>query len=77
MAETGRVNLLLDSPVYAGNNESDLCNGTFSEKQINSLLIGLSTTGMASVLTCAIAVIMVMLLRLYKNLYIDWHSIKC
>ena len=67
MADTGRVNLLLDSPFYAGNNESDLCNGTFSEKQIDSLLIGLSTTGMASVLTCAIAVIMVMLLRLYKK----------
>ena len=67
MADSGRVNLLLDSPVYAGNNESDLCNGTFSEKQINNLLIGLSTTGLASVLTCSIAVIMVMLLRLYKK----------
>ena len=67
MADTGRVNSHLEFSVYGGNNESNLCNGTFSEKQIDNLLIGLGTTGMASVLICSIAVIMVMLFRLYKK----------
>ena len=67
MADTGRVNSHLESSVYGSNNESDLCIGTFSNKQIDNLLIGLSTTGMVSGLTCSIAVIMVMLFRLYKK----------
>ena len=67
MADTGRVNSLLESPIYAGDNKSDSCNGTFSMNQSDNLLIGLGTTGMVSVLTCSIAVIMVMLLRLYKK----------
>lgn len=51
----------------ASSNGSELCNNTFSKEQIDQILIALSSTGMASMLTCFIGVLIVMLLKLYKK----------
>ena len=61
------MSVFFEPVVFTGDNESDSCNSTFSREQIDQILIALSTTGMASMLTCSIAVLMVVLLRLYKR----------
>ena len=61
------MSVFLEPAVFTGDNDSDLCNSTFSKEQIDQILIALSTTGMASMVTCFIAISMVVLLRLYKK----------
>ena len=61
------MSVFLEPAVFTSDNDSDLCNNTFSKEQIDQILIALSTTGMVSMVTCFIAVLMVVLLRLYKK----------
>ena len=51
----------------ASGNGSESCNNTFSKEQIDQILIALSSTGMASMLTCFTGVLMVIILKLYKK----------
>ena len=51
----------------ASSNGSEMCNNTFSKEQIDQILIALSSTGMASMLTCFTGVLIVMILKLYKK----------
>ena len=55
----------MESEVLANSNNSS-CNSTFTKEQVDELLIALSSSGMASLLVCFIAVVMVLSLKLYK-----------
>ena len=60
--------LVMESSLASGNGSSESCaNNTFSEEQINQLLVAVSSTGMVSMLCCLTAVMMVVVLRLYKK----------
>ena len=57
----------MDSLSAASGNGSESCNNTFSKEQIDQILIALSSTGTASMLTCFTGVLIVMILKLYKK----------
>ena len=58
----------LESVVNASdNNYTDSCNSSFSKQQIDQILIALGTAGIASVVTCSVAVLMVISSLLYKK----------
>ena len=57
---------VMESSMASGSGES-CANNTFSGEQIDQILIAVSSTGMVSMSCCLIAVLMVVVLRLYKK----------
>ena len=58
----------MEASLASGNGSSQSCaNDTFSGEQIDHILIAVSSTGMVSMLCCLTAVLMVVVLRLYKK----------
>ena len=58
----------LETGLSSNNGCNESCaNNTFSTKQINQILVAVSSTGMVSMICCLTAVLMVVLLRLYKK----------
>ena len=58
----------LETGLSSNNGSNESCvNNTFSTMQINQILVAVSSTGMVSMICCLTAVLMVVLLRLYKK----------